>query len=91
MVSTQELRFKEVINVDNGKSLGFVDDISLDLETGTVEGLVITQQSRGVMSFFNRSSEIMIPWNCVRRVGEEVILVEATGRAAADCRNEEEK
>lgn len=76
MISTQDLKNKEVINIQNGKSLGFVDDISLNLEKGLVEGIVIPQQSSGIFSFFHRGGEIVIPWNAVRRVGEEVILVE---------------
>ena len=76
MISTQDLRNKEVINIYNGKSLGFIEDIALDLEKGIVEGLVIPQQGGGLFSFFNKSSEIIVPWSCVRRVGDEVVLVE---------------
>ncbi|MBQ8589984.1 MAG: YlmC/YmxH family sporulation protein [Firmicutes bacterium] len=79
MLSTQDLKQKEVINIYNGKSLGYIEDISLDLEKGTVEGLVIPQQSNGLFSFFNKGSELVIPWNCVRRVGDEVVLVEIGG------------
>ena len=66
MISTQDLRNKEVINIRNGKSLGFVEDISLDLEKGTVEGIVIPQQSGGLFSFFNKGTEILIP--CFARI-----------------------
>ena len=76
MISTQDLRNKEVINIQNGKSLGFVEDISLNLEKGMVEGIVIPQESSGLFSFFNKGGELLIPWDAVRRVGEEVILVE---------------
>lgn len=76
MISTQDLRHKEVINIHNGKSLGFIDDITIDLEKGTVEGVVIPQQSSGLFSLFQKSGEIVVPWNSVRRVGDEVVLVE---------------
>ncbi|MBR2001243.1 MAG: YlmC/YmxH family sporulation protein [Firmicutes bacterium] len=79
MISTQDLRNKEVINIHNGKSLGFVEDIAVDLERGIVEGIVIPQQSTGLFSFFGKGGEIIIPWNAVRRVGEEVLLVELGG------------
>lgn len=79
MISTQDLRNKEVINIHNGKSLGFVEDIAVDLERGIVEGIVIPQQSSGLFSFFGKGGEIVIPWNAVRRVGEEVLLVELGG------------
>jgi len=76
MVSTQDLKNKEVINIYNGKSIGFVDDITLNLEKGTVEGIVIPQSGGGLFSFFNRGSEIIVPWHCIRRIGDEVVLVE---------------
>ena len=76
MVSTQDLRNKEVINIYNGKSIGFVDDITLNLEKGTVEGIVIPQSGGGLFSFFSRGSEIIVPWHCIRRIGDEVVLVE---------------
>ncbi len=76
MISTQDLRNKEVINIHNGKSLGFVDDITVDLEKGTVEGLVIPQSHTGLFSLFSKGGEIFVPWSAVRRVGEEVLLVE---------------
>lgn len=76
MVSTQDLKNKEVINIYNGKSVGYVDDISLNLERGTVEGIIIPQSGGGLFSFFSRGGEIVIPWQCIRRIGDEVILVE---------------
>ena len=76
MVSTQDLKNKEVINIYNGKSIGFVDDITLNLEKGTVEGIVIPQSGGGLFSFFSRGNEIVVPWHCIRRIGDEVVLVE---------------
>ena len=76
MISTQDLKNKEVINIHNGKSLGYVEDISVDLDKGTVEGIVIPQHSGGFFSMFSKGAEMVVPWNAVRRVGEEVILVE---------------
>ena len=79
MISTQDLKNKEVINIHNGKSLGYVEDIVVELNKGTVEGIVIPQRSSGLFSIFNKGAEIVVPWNAVRRVGEEVILVELGG------------
>lgn len=76
MVSTQDLKNKEVINIYNGKSMGFVEDITLNLEKGTVEGIVIPQSGGGLFSFFHRGGEIVVPWRCIRRIGDEVVLVE---------------
>jgi YlmC/YmxH family sporulation protein len=44
MISTQELRNKEVINIYDGKSLGFVYDIEINLEKGIIEGIIVPAQ-----------------------------------------------
>ena len=55
MVSTQDLKNKEVINIYNGKSVGYVDDISLNLERGTVEGIIIPQSATdSTAAFYTR-------------------------------------
>ena len=53
MISTDKLKNKEVINIYDGKSLGFVYDIEVDLERGVIDGIVIPG-SRGFMGFFNK-------------------------------------
>ncbi len=41
MISTDKLKNKEVINITDGASLGFVSDIEVNLEQGTIDGIVI--------------------------------------------------
>ena len=46
---------KEIINVKNGKKLGFITDIDLDVENGKVSSFSITGSSG---NFFSRGAEI---------------------------------
>ena len=41
MLSTDKLKNKEVINISDGRSLGFVSDIEVNLEKGAIEGIII--------------------------------------------------
>ena len=41
MLSTDKLKNKEVINIHDGRSLGFIYDIEVNLENGTIDGIVI--------------------------------------------------
>ena len=75
MISTQDIKNKEVINIYDGKSLGFVEDIEVNLERGTIEGIIVPQ-SRGFFSFFGRSGEQIIKWRDIKRIGDDVILVD---------------
>ena len=79
MISTDKLKNKEVINIYDGRSLGFVSDIEVDLERGVIDGIVIPG-SRGFMGFFNRGEgDTVIKWDKVRTVGDDVILVDVEG------------
>ena len=79
MISTDKLKNKEVINIYDGKSLGYVSDIEVDLERGVIDGIVIPG-SRGFMGFFNKSdADTVIKWDKVRTIGDDVILVDVEG------------
>ena len=41
MLSTDKLKHREVINIQDGKSLGYIEDIEVNLDLGTIEGIVI--------------------------------------------------
>ena len=79
MISTDKLKNREVINIYDGRSLGFVSDIEVDLENGVIDGIVIPG-TRGFMGFFSRSdADTVIKWEKVRTVGEDVIFVDVEG------------
>ena len=79
MISTDKLKNKEVINIANGRSLGFVYDIEVDLEKGVIDGIVIPGQ-RGFMGFFSKGEgDTVIKWDKVRTIGDDVILVDLGG------------
>lgn len=79
MLNTDEIRNKEVINIFDGKSLGYVYDIEINLQAGTIDGIVLPG-SRGIFNLFGKGEEdIVIKWSDVRTVGEDVILVDVKG------------
>lgn len=73
-----EFRRKEVINITDGKRLGFADDIELNLESGSIDSLVIPGPWK--VWFFGRDSEYIIPWQNIKKIGEDIILVEMDER-----------
>lgn len=79
MISTDKLKNKEVINIGDGRSLGFVSDIEVDLSKGVIDGIIIPG-SRGFMGLFAKGEgDLVIKWDKVRTVGDDVILVELNG------------
>lgn len=73
----RELRYKEVISVTDGSRYGYVGDLDIDLDSGQVRALVVPGPAR-FFGLFGRREDTVIPWDDVRRFGEDIILVEGT-------------
>lgn len=71
----EELRYKEVISVADGCRFGFVNDLEIDLGSGQVRSLIVPGRRR-FFGLLGREPDCIIPWACVRRFGEDIILVE---------------
>ena len=83
MVKVSELRMREVINVLDGKKLGNIIDIDLDMEKGKVMAFMLPGQVRG-WSIFSKREEIVVPWDKIVRIGRDVILVEVPSFSEID-------
>ncbi|MBE5758142.1 MAG: YlmC/YmxH family sporulation protein [Clostridiales bacterium] len=70
-----ELKSKCVINVCDGKNLGNITDIIIDINTGNVKGIVIPS-SKNFFSFFKNNNNIFIPYNHIVKIGKDTILVD---------------
>ena len=70
-----DLKCKEVINICDGCRLGYVCDVELELPAGRVVALIVPGPSR-FFGLFGRTCDYCIPWPCVKRIGEDIILVD---------------
>jgi YlmC/YmxH family sporulation protein len=75
MIKISDLRMREIVNVQDGRRLGLIKDIDLDLENGRIGAIILAGSSR-MMGFFGRDEEIVVPWEKIVKVGVDVILVE---------------
>ncbi|ACJ34180.1 YlmC/YmxH family sporulation protein [Anoxybacillus flavithermus] len=78
MLKISELQQKDVVNVANGKRLGNIGDIDINLTTGQIEAIIIIGAGK-VLGLFGRTDEIIIPWRDIVKVGADVILVRLDG------------
>lgn len=79
MVSIEGIKNKEVINIHDGRSLGYAYDIEINLEEGVVEGIVLPAE-RGFLNLFGRNDQdFIIKWKNIKTIGEDVILVDLSG------------
>ena len=73
MMRISDIMEIEIINVKNGKKLGFITDIDLDVENGKVSSFSITGSSG---NFFSRGAEIdTVFWRDILRIGCDTIIV----------------
>lgn len=70
-----QLRLKEVISIGDGSRFGYVGDLDLELDSGQVKALVIPGRLR-LFGLLGREEDVIIPWEAVRRFGEDTILVD---------------
>lgn len=70
-----DFRHKEVININDAKRLGYVQDVCADLETGRITSIIVPG-SKKLISMFSRESDIIIGWDKIKCIGDDIILVE---------------
>ena len=74
-VKMSELRCREVINICDGCRIGFVQDLELDCTGGNVIALLVPGKAR-LFGLLGWEDDFVIPWRCIRRLGNDIILVE---------------
>jgi YlmC/YmxH family sporulation protein len=75
MVRVSDLRDRDVININDGKRLGIIGDVDLDLENGTIRAVILPGPG-GFMGVIGRKNDLFIPWEKVKKVGIDTILVD---------------
>lgn len=71
-ISFDKLRQKEVINTEDCKRLGYIEDMCIDIECGRVISFTV----RDCSGFFpGKGSEICIPWENITKIGDDIIFV----------------
>ena len=74
-VRLTQLQCKEVICVNDGRRLGFISDVEVEVPEGTICAIVVPGPCR-FLGLFGRKDDFCIPWNCIRRVGPDIVLVD---------------
>lgn len=70
-----DFRHKEVININNGKRLGYVQDVCANLETGRITSIIVPRNKR-MINMFSKEDDIVIEWEKIKCIGEDIILVD---------------
>lgn len=71
--NSEDFRDKEVISND-GRRLGFICEIEFDVCDGRITAIIV--RAEGGLLGVKRGEEILIPWDKIIKIGEDIILVE---------------
>lgn len=72
-----QLAGKEVINLSDGARLGIIDECELtfDGKSGRIHTILIPNPNP-LFSFFSEKRRTAVPWQAIKRIGDEVIIVD---------------
>lgn len=70
-----DFRDKEVVNICDGRRLGFVIDVEFDTCSGRILSIVVPGQRSGIFCF-GKNDDLHIDWCKIQRIGDDIILVD---------------
>lgn len=70
-----DLQERQIVNIADGKCLGNVKDIELNIIDGTIQALVLVGTG-GLLGMLQNQGELFIPWEKVIRIGVDVVLID---------------
>ena len=76
LTKTSELREREVVNILDGRRLGLASDLEIEAETGRIKAIVVPGPGK-FLWLVGKSEDFVIPWERIKKIGVDVILVEA--------------
>jgi len=74
MIKISELQTKDVVNIVDGRNLGTIQDLDINLELGRIDAIICPGQGK-LFGLFSTGKEIVIPWRNIVKIGDDVILV----------------
>ena len=57
------------------RDFGYVQDVTADLQTGIITSIIVPGSNK-MFNIFGGNNEIVIPWEKIKCIGDDIILVE---------------
>ncbi len=67
---------KQIINLHDGSRLGYIgeSDLVIDDHTGCIHSIIVYGRTMGIKG--KNARELVIPWEAVKKIGEEIVVVD---------------
>ncbi len=69
------LKCKEVVNICDGARLGYVCDVEINTCDGRIRAIIVPGPCK-CFGLLGRHDDLVIPWQCIRQIGGDIILVD---------------
>ncbi|AIQ13893.1 YlmC/YmxH family sporulation protein [Paenibacillus durus] len=69
-----DFQAKDVINIVDGRRLGQISDLELDLRRGVIDAIIVPGYTR-FLGLFGGGADLVIPWRNIVKIGSDVVLV----------------
>lgn len=69
-----EFQTKDVVNILDGRRLGQITDLEINLKLGQIDAIVVPGQGK-FLGFFGGGNDLVIPWKNIVKIGKDVVLV----------------
>ncbi|MBE7056953.1 MAG: YlmC/YmxH family sporulation protein [Ruminococcaceae bacterium] len=70
---------KEIVNIVDGRRLGFLSDAEVDLNSGKMDAIVVSVPMKN-LPLGSNCRELVIPMDRIKKIGEDIILVNVEER-----------
>ena len=75
MFAINNLRQMEIIDINSGLKLGYIKDFKVDCDDYRIIAILLPTQKS---SWFNKNNSVEIPWEKIKKIGVDVILVDGS-------------
>ena len=81
-IKFSNLQCKEVICVSDGRRLGYISDIQIEVPEGNITAILVPGPCKfgGILG---PHDDFCIPWHCICKIGPDIVLVDTRPE---DCR-----
>jgi len=73
-INYSDLAELNVVNVIDGSVLGTISDLEIEINSGKILSITVSCV-RGILNLLSSNKGIVIPWEQIIKVGEDVIIV----------------
>ena len=81
-VKLTDLQCKEVICISDGRRLGFITDVLVEVPEGRISAIVVPGPCK-ILGVMGPHDDYVVSWDCIRRIGPDIVLVDTRPE---DCR-----